>query len=66
MARSGLKSLAQGLPWGRFSLPPELALKGPRGYGDNRLGTFEPDRVRVLAPQGELVILAVPRVETLG
>jgi hypothetical protein len=51
VARSGLKSVAQGLPW--VVLPTRISPEGAMRYGDNRLGTFEPDRVRVsmfLAP----------------
>jgi hypothetical protein len=46
--RSGLKSVAQGLPW--VALPTRIALKGATIYGDNRLGAFEPVRVRVSGP----------------
>jgi hypothetical protein len=51
VARSGLKSGAQGLPG--FTLGGSPQANGPEGatrYGDNRLGTFEPDRVRVSGP----------------
>jgi hypothetical protein len=42
----GLKSVAQGLPG--FTLgcsPHRIGPEGAMRYGDNRLGTFEPDRV---------------------
>jgi hypothetical protein len=52
VARSGLKSVAQGLPW--VFLPTLISpeAEGAMRYGDNRLGTFEPDRVRVFSPSG--------------
>jgi hypothetical protein len=53
VARSGLKSLAQGLPW--VVLPPGISPEGAKRYGNNRLGTFEPDRVRVSSPSGRNV-----------
>jgi hypothetical protein len=48
VAQSGLKSIAQGLPW--VVLPIRISPEGAMRYGDNRLGTFEPDRVRVFSP----------------
>jgi hypothetical protein len=48
VARSGLKSVAQVLPW--VVLPTRISPEGAMRYGDNRLGTFEPDRVRVSSP----------------
>jgi hypothetical protein len=48
VARSGLKSVAQGLPW--VILPTRISPEGATRYGDNRLGTFEPDRVRISSP----------------
>jgi hypothetical protein len=37
-----------GLPWVALTHPNSP--KGATRYGDNRLGTFEPDRVRVSGP----------------
>jgi hypothetical protein len=48
VARSGLKSVAQGSPW--VALPTRISPEGATRYGDNWLGTFEPDRVRVSSP----------------
>jgi hypothetical protein len=48
VARSGLKSVAQGSPW--VVLPTRISPEGATRYGDNWLGTFEPDRVRVFSP----------------
>jgi hypothetical protein len=42
------KLQAQGLPW--VVLPNRISPEGAMRYGDNRLGTFEPDRVRVFSP----------------
>jgi hypothetical protein len=55
VARSGLKSVAQGLPWVAQGLPwvvlpTRISPEGAMRYGDNRLGTFEPDRVHVSSP----------------
>ena len=44
----GPKSLAQGLPW--VVLPTRIGPEGAMRYSDNRLGTFEPDRVHVSSP----------------
>jgi hypothetical protein len=39
VARSGLKSVALGLPW--VVLPTRISPEWAMRYGDNRLGTFE-------------------------
>jgi hypothetical protein len=45
LARSGQESIAQGLPWVIAStrISPEGAIR----YGEDRLRTVEPDRVRI-------------------
>jgi hypothetical protein len=51
VARSGLKSVAQGLPGFTLgSSPHPNSPEGAMRYRDNRLGTFEPDRVRISSP----------------
>jgi hypothetical protein len=61
VARSSLKSVAQGLPW--VVLPTGISPEGAVRYGDNRLGTFEPDRVRVFSPfRAKRLFLTNPRV----
>ena len=48
VARSGQKSLAQGLP--SVVSSTRISPEGAMRYGDNRLGSFESDRVRVSSP----------------
>jgi hypothetical protein len=42
VARSGQESIAQGLPWVIPST--RISPEGATTCGENRLGTFEPDR----------------------
>jgi hypothetical protein len=50
IARRGQENIAQaqGLPW--VILPTRISPEGATRYGENRLQTFEPDRVRVSSP----------------
>ena len=48
VARSGQESIAQGLPW--VIAPTHISPEGAIRYGENRLRTFEPDRVRISSP----------------
>jgi hypothetical protein len=48
VARSGQESIAQGLPW---VIPPtRISPEGATRYGENRLRTFERDRMLVSSP----------------
>jgi hypothetical protein len=48
VARSGQKSMAQGLPW--VSSPRGMSPEGAGRYGENRPRAFEPDRVHISSP----------------
>ena len=48
VARSGQKSIAQGLPW--VSFLTGMGHEGAGSDGGNRLRTFDPDRVHVSSP----------------
>jgi hypothetical protein len=48
VARSGQESIAQGLPW--VNSPTGVSPEGAGRYSENRLRTFEPDRVRISSP----------------
>jgi hypothetical protein len=48
VARSGQKSIAQGLSW--VSSPRGMSPEGAGRYGENRLRALEPDRVHLSNP----------------
>jgi hypothetical protein len=48
VARSGQKSIAQGLPW--VNSPSGMSPEGAGRYGEKWLRTFEPDRVHISSP----------------
>jgi hypothetical protein len=48
VARSGQKSIAQGLPW--VSSPRGMSPEGAGRYGENRLRAFQPDRLHISSP----------------
>jgi hypothetical protein len=56
----GQESIAQGLPW--VIAPTRISPEGATRYGENRLRTFETDRLRQFpAPlQGETFISTFP------
>jgi hypothetical protein len=59
VARSGQKSIAQGLPWVNF---PIMSPEGAGRYGGNRLRTSELDRVHIPALSGRKRLFGLPRV----
>jgi hypothetical protein len=48
VARSGQKSIAQGLPW--VNSPGGMSFEGAGRHSENRLQAFEPDRVHISSP----------------